>query len=757
MKHLYHSTLLKVLATIVASVALLLSLASIGLGIVFHDWLFSSANNWYQSTYMMDHNSRVYNYADQALTLAHELLERDLAPVELQVAGDLVETDYDRYTYEHLDNSALEAWYHNNIGQLRLLTDHLILSDGEQVIFQLHVNDIGVDNKDGSIRDLEGYFPNVESDVVLIDATRGHYTVEGESYISTKNPIFSGSQSPAKYLIYEPSINGDNPDGYLNNRLLYESSLKYRMPLAFTMVLSTLIFILLFAYLCRGAGYRKDEEGHFSKRGDISLNWFDKIYLEFVLVGYLSGFAAVFILIDSIRYPTIHFKRFLSNNGFDISLLLGTLGTYWFAAILIFLLTLLTATVLLSFIRKLKARKLFRYSIVGFVWSKLKNIWQYVAMRVGRRRKPLLLLIPYLLLAFFFSLFTMDMNYNGFSVFMAFILGFILFILIPIAIIVHLVYLKRSTLSLSEYSSNLANGEDTLAPESRQLHRDFRPLNDNLQRLDQGLQYAVERQLQADRLKTDLITNVSHDLKTPLTSIINYIDLLKREGLDGEHASSYLETLDQKANRLKQLTEDLVEASKASSGNLSVEREWLDIIELMRQVTGEFDEKLADEHLTLVPRLPEGMHSYMIWSDGSHLWRILENLLENARKYSLKGSRVYMSLDIGLEGLRLEIKNISAIPFDLSTDDLMERFVRGDAARHSEGSGLGLSITSSLASLLGGQMELDVRDDVFTAKVNLPFVNATKPLEAEIDRASEHTSDTRDLLDDEIDGAILFS
>lgn len=235
-----------------------------------------------------------------------------------------------------------------------------------------------------------------------------------------------------------------------------------------------------------------------------------------------------------------------------------------------------------------------------------------------------------------------------------------------------------------------------------------------------GLERALQEKVKSERLKADLITNVSHDLKTPLTSIINYVDLLKREQLPGERVQEYLNVLDQKSQRLKTLTEDLVEASKASSGNLKLEMARLDLVEMIWQTNGEFEEKFAERHLELVSSLPDT--SALIEADGRHLWRVLENLYNNAFKYAMERSRVYTDV-VREDGMAyFIIKNVSEHPLNVSSDELTERFVRGDVSRTTEGSGLGLSIAESLTKLQGGSFQIIIDGDLFKVRVGFPIV-----------------------------------
>ncbi|MCR5008155.1 MAG: HAMP domain-containing histidine kinase [Oribacterium sp.] len=234
-----------------------------------------------------------------------------------------------------------------------------------------------------------------------------------------------------------------------------------------------------------------------------------------------------------------------------------------------------------------------------------------------------------------------------------------------------------------------------------------------------GLSHAVDEQVKSERLKADLITNVSHDLKTPLTSIISYVDLLKREEIDNPRVQEYIKVLDQKSTRLKTLTEDLVEASKASSGNVKIDFADINYNEIVEQALGEFEDKTHAAKLEVILNYPE--HPVMISADGRHLWRVIENLLNNCCKYALRESRVYVDIteDDDSGTATCTIKNISSRPLNISPEELTERFVRGDVSRTTEGSGLGLSIAKSLTKLMNGELVISIDGDLYKASVVL--------------------------------------
>lgn len=295
--------------------------------------------------------------------------------------------------------------------------------------------------------------------------------------------------------------------------------------------------------------------------------------------------------------------------------------------------------------------------------------------------------------------------------------------LIPVAVLAVLqiwvfLLLYRSQAESAKISRGIfqmSQGDTAYKIDASGFSPDAAKVSQALNNLGDGLETALQEKVKSERLKADLITNVSHDIKTPLTSIINYVDLLKREHIQDEKIQGYLDVLDQKSQRLKTLTEDLVEASKASSGNLKLEISDIDLVELIHQSNGEFEERFALRHLELISHLPS--ESILIAADGRRLWRVIENLYNNAFKYAMENSRVYVDVEKRDGFAYFTIKNVSANPLNINADELTERFVRGDVARTTEGSGLGLSIAKSLTQLQNGSFDLYIDGDLFKAQV----------------------------------------
>ena len=284
------------------------------------------------------------------------------------------------------------------------------------------------------------------------------------------------------------------------------------------------------------------------------------------------------------------------------------------------------------------------------------------------------------------------------------------------------IYIALCMRKLREAAHRLAEGDLEYQVDKKGLFLDLTKHAEDLNSIGQGMSRAVEEKMKSERFKTELITNVSHDIKTPLTSIINYVDLLKKEEIDNDRAVEYIEVLDRQSSRMKKLIEDLVEASKAATGAMKLNLEKCQVDVLMMQVAGEYKEKAEKAELSIISRQPD--KKIEIIADGRSMWRIFDNLMNNICKYSQSGTRVYQILEQHGDKAVITYKNTSRYELDITAEELMERFVRGDKSRSTEGSGLGLSIAKNLTELNGGTFDISIDGDLFKIVMKFSCIQA---------------------------------
>lgn len=372
---------------------------------------------------------------------------------------------------------------------------------------------------------------------------------------------------------------------------------------------------------------------------------------------------------------------------------------------------------LMSLTLRIKLRTLFTntliYMLISFCWSRLKRCWGHIR-RTGERIALFwkVALVFVMLCVLEFAVIMMTQWNVGLEVFFWFIARLVL--------LAGLVYICHMLNEMHKCGKAVAKGDMSYEVDTRLMPSQFREHAENMRSLSVAVNKAVEQRMVSERMKTELITNVSHDLKTPLTSLINYSDLICRESCDNPHHGEYAEVLHRQSERMKRLIDDLVEASKASSGNLEVNLAPCEAGVLLAQAVGEYEQRLTEKGLHLVAGQP--IHPIRIMADGRRLWRVMDNLMNNICKYALSGTRVYITLEEAAGEAVLSFKNTSRDQLNLSPEELLERFVRGDASRNSEGSGLGLGIARSLTELQGGKMELMCDGDLFKVILRFPII-----------------------------------
>ena len=450
--------------------------------------------------------------------------------------------------------------------------------------------------------------------------------------------------------------------------------------------------LLIFLGYC--AGHKKGVAG-------VRLNWQDHIpydlYLFLMFWLLFGGIGMTFSFLEhSFYYDTSSSQQ------------LGLGLSVFFAAVT----ALLAIAAILSTVTRIKSRTIFRNTLT---WRICRAVF-----RSGKRAVAALPLSWRWVLGFLGFLFINAILSARFflGIPYGFGLSFLLLLVFNGLVLVFGCRWSMQWRTIRSGTARIVGGDTDAKIDTDKMLPDLKQHADQLNDLNTAINSAVEERIKSERFKAELITNVSHDLKTPLTSIINYVDLLKKQPIDNPTVQEYIEVLDRKSQRLKKLTEDLVEASKASTGTLTVNRERIGVSQLVGQASAEYSDRLGGQSLELVTTLPED-EAY-VWADGRHVWRILDNLLSNCCKYAMPGSRVY--LDVAARGDRvyLTMKNVSKDPLNVPAEQLLARFVRGDEARSTEGSGLGLSIAQSLTELQGGAFTLTVDGDFFKAEVSLP-------------------------------------
>ena len=519
---------------------------------------------------------------------------------------------------------------------------------------------------------------------------------------------------------YAPSVDGDYilaiavDSEYLASDALqgYKQQYEEVRPLSraaiYGALLGSVLYLLTLVYLTLAVGRSTDGEDR-----TVRLNGFDRIKTEL---------AAMLLLLPAFLVLGIglYFKPVLD----------GVLQASIWGGSLTFGINLLFVAGYLSLVRRMKSRTLWSNSILCVIVRLFSNMFHN---RKATTRTAVLYLI-FLIVNFILLCF------GTFGLLLALIFDF--------AVGTVLIQQALQRQRILEGLKQISEGNLSYQIPREGLSNDNLKLADAVNHIGEGLSMAVEQSVKDERLKSDLITNVSHDIKTPLTSIINYVDLLKREDIQNERAKNYIAILEDKSQRLKHLTDDLVEASKISSGNIKLEFTRINFQELIQQTNGEFCEKFEDKGLQLVVNMPK--EPVVIEADGRRLWRIIENLYNNAAKYAMPNTRVYVDLTVVGHMVRFSIKNISEQPLNIQAEELTERFIRGDVARSTEGSGLGLSIAKNLTELQKGTFDIYLDGDLFKITIIFPEAPQVEREEAaEENQSPEHNVPEWEALEEE--------
>lgn len=479
----------------------------------------------------------------------------------------------------------------------------------------------------------------------------------------------------------------------------YETYSKLMFPMLAGAIFGSVLWLIGMVWLTVTAGRRPEDE-------EIHLNGFDRWYTEIAagtVIGiWLAGtiISGTLIANSSLGYSHVVVTVIV------ICLICGTYTMAWFLI------------GYLSLVRRIKAGTLWKNSLIRKVlkWigkcsGKLADFARAFSRNTAEKIKVLLVGGAFLFLQFLI----IGCVFSGAGVFLLALMA------VDVAVMIFAIRKADGQDRIMDGLKKISDGELQYKIKTDTLTGKQKVMAEYINNIGSGLDAAVENSLKKERMQTELITNVSHDLKTPLTSIINYVDLMKRENPTDPKIQEYLRILDEKSQRLKVLTEDVVEASKASTGNIKLEMNDIDFVEMVQQVIGEFEEKFQEKNLTMMVHFTD--EPSIIYADGQRMWRVLENVFGNVVKYAMEGTRVYAEISNRNKKVTFSLKNISAQPLNISADELTERFIRGDVARNTEGSGLGLSIAKSLTELQGGEFKLYLDGDLFKVMITFAAKN----------------------------------
>jgi len=438
----------------------------------------------------------------------------------------------------------------------------------------------------------------------------------------------------------------------------------------------------LFIFLLCSAARKEGEEGYVLIRQD-------NIPFDIYIV--LAGLPCIGCL-------TMGLNITATSGGYVVQLV--------FAAICIAVSAGVAMAACMTFAARIKTKTLFSNTLIYRVFAWLGRLFNMMSMNL----KAAFLFFGYLLLNAIGAAYLFESRYSGFALAM---LAFF-----NCAVLFGILECVSQMKKLKEAATAIAEGNLSYEMDTSKLKWEFKEHGESLNSVGRGMARAVNERMRSERFKTELITNVSHDLKTPLTSIVTYIDLLQKEEIPGERAKEYVDTIARQSTKLKKLTEDLIEASKASSGVMSVNLERVNVSELLRQSAAEYGERMAAAGIATVMTLPED--DIYITADGRLLWRVMDNLLLNICRHGMNGTRAYIGAEKREENTVISFKNISSKELNISPEELLERFVQGDESRNTEGSGLGLSIAQSLTELMKGKMQLYLDGDLFKVELIFP-------------------------------------
>lgn len=492
--------------------------------------------------------------------------------------------------------------------------------------------------------------------------------------------------------------------------------------LSATAIISAVLSVVLFIFLMCASGHKDEVEGiHISRFDRFPVDILSAIYIGLTI---LLGYGVIWCYEEFNYYMVWYYYDATMNSAIPFLVGLCIIGIV--LDFILFAILSMTTAVRLKTKTFIKSTLIFMvlnicWEILKMCWKFLKMIWKTICKICRKsfnftgkvlRKIPLVWKTILIVIALGFLeiiLFVVSYDYDFIPLWLIFnmILG-----IGTILIAIILKQIKKGT-------EEIAKGNIYKKINTKYMFLDFKDHAENINNINDGIAKAVEERMRSERFKTELITNVSHDIKTPLTSIINYVDLLEKEDIENETAKEYISVLSRQSARLKKLIEDLLEASKASTGNISVNLSKFELGILLTQALGEYEERFAKNNLQVVLNKTDEM--LLVMADNRHMWRVFDNILNNIAKYAQPNTRIYIDANRKNQIAEISFRNISKDPLNISGDELMERFVRGDSSRNTEGSGLGLSIAKSLTEVQKGKLDIQIDGDLFKVRLAFPL------------------------------------
>ena len=621
----------------------------------------------------------IISIVGSAIMLFSDFYTRDFSTLEESVMKELARSEYNKLVSLYDSGDSAVASYYEDKNILYYIED---THSGEIVSNFKNQDYITSFSNSEFIRKYVGG----ESSDLVYDRDEVKYDYETDQYYfySENQPLYETNHK-VEFTIFIPR-NMQFTDRFFITDKIISFGYHNRYTFIIFAVISLVLSIVIYSYLFISVG-------HLNNQADIKVAPFNNIPIDVLSVIVLFVYYCA-MLFFSEYYTLVEIIVFC----------------FIVPAILYFV----TLWYLMSFVVQSKAKTLFKHTFIYWLIkkiSKLGNVIKHIYKNLKTTYKVLFVI------GIFWSFILIFMGVNVYDN-KNLILGFIFISAVETLIII---FCAIAFQRVKQGGEKIVSGDLENKIDTTYMFGDIKDFADSLNNINLGLQSAIDDKMKSERFKTELITNVSHDIKTPLTSIVNYVDLIKKEECGNEKIKEYIDVLDRQSIRLKKLIEDLVEASKASTGNLSVELEKCNLSLLMNQAIGEFYEKLELNNLQVI-QSQENQDIY-IMADGRRLWRVIDNLLNNICKYAMSGTRVYIDLKRKNDQAIVTFRNISNTPISLSSEELTERFVRGDRSRNTEGSGLGLSIAKSLTELQGGSFAVSADGDLFKVVLSFGIIN----------------------------------